>query len=111
MAVSMIMAVSMVIAVPMVVIVVSLLMQADTVVVVAVAMVLAFHHLVAFEQTHTQQQRQRHLTLDRPQDAGFSLDLSQALLQLLQALLGHEIAFVEQQHVAVDDLGARHLTL
>ena len=69
------------------------------------------HHPVALEQAHAQQQRQGHLAFHRPQDAGVLLDVAQFGFQGRQPALLHQIAFVEQDHVAVDDLGARHLPL
>ncbi len=85
------------------------LVLAVAVVVVAVAVILFGHHLVALEQADAQQQRQRHLTVDRAQDAGIALDLLQAAFQLSKSRLLNQVALVEQQHVAVNDLGPSHL--
>ena len=87
------------------------LVHADAVIVVAVLMVLLSHHLVALEQAHAQQQRQGHLPFHRPQDAGLGLDRQQLRFHRRQPLLIDQIALVEQDHVAVDHLGARHLAL
>ena len=87
------------------------LMHAVAVVVVAVVVVLFGGHLVALEQPHAQQQRQGHLPLHRAQDAGIGLDGAQLLLHLLQPWLLHQVAFVEQQDVAVHHLGSGHLPL
>ena len=100
-------------ALPVVVAVVAslVLVHADAVIVVAVLMVLLGHHLVALEQAHAQQQRQGHLPFHRPQDAGLGLDRQQLHFHRRQPLLIDKIAFVEQDHVAVNHLGARHLAL
>ena len=88
-----------------------LLMDAVAVLVVAGLMGLGGDHPIAFEQADAEQQRQRHLPLHRAQDAGVGFDLPQLALQRLQLRLLHQVAFVEQQHVAVDHLGAGHLPL
>ena len=87
------------------------LMHADAVVVVAGLVALLGHHLVALEQPHAQQQRQGHLPLHRAQDAGLGLDRQQLRLHRRQPRLIDQIALVEQDHVAVNHLGARHLPL
>ena len=86
------------------------LVFAVAMVVVAVAVILLGHHLVALEQADAQQQRQRHLTLDRAQDAGIALDLLEAAFQGREPRVVNQVTLVEQQHVAVDDLGAGYLT-
>ena len=92
-----------------VIVIVIVLMHAAPVVVVAVAVVLLGHHLVALEQAHAQQQRQRYPPLHRAQDAGVGLDAAQLAFQVLQARLVHQVALVEQDHVAVHDLCPAHL--
>ena len=85
------------------------LVHADAMVVVAAVMALLGHHLVAFEQAHAQQQGQGHFPLHRTQDAGFAFDRFQLGLQLDEPGFLHQVALVQQDHVAVDDLGAGHL--
>ena len=76
---------------------------------VAVVVVLLGDHLVAFKQSHAQQQGQRHIPFHRPEDAGIGFDPAELLFQVSQPGFLHQIALVEQQHVAVDDLGPGHL--
>ena len=79
-------------------------------VVVAVPVVMAGGgHLVGLEQPDAQQQRQGHIAFDRMKNARVVLHLSQCFFHLLQALFRHEIAFVQQQDVAVDHLSPAHL--
>ena len=66
-------------------------------------------HFVGFEQPDTQQQRQWHITFDRMEDARVVLHGPQRLFQLLNPLFRHQIAFVQQQDVAIDHLGPTHL--
>ena len=88
-----------------------MVMVTVAVVVVAGAVVLLSHHAVAFEQSHAQQQRQRHLPLHSAQDAGIGLDRPQLPLHALQPLFIDQVCLVEQDHVAVHDLGTGHLPL
>ena len=81
------------------------------VVVVAVAVVLLGDDLVAFEQTHAQQQWQGHLAFDRAQDPGVGLDVAQLVFESLQSGFFNQIAFVQQQHVAVNDLGPGYFAI
>ena len=74
-------------------------------VVMAVLMVMAFfHHSVGFEQTHAQQQRQRHISLHRVKDSCILLNVAQLLLDILHSTLIDEIGLVEHEDVAVDHL-------
>ena len=94
-----------------VVVVVTMVVFAVTMIVIAVAVVLLGDHLVALEQAHAQQQRQGNLAVDRPEDAGVGLDGAQLALEGLKPGLVDQVAFVQQQHVAVDDLGPGHLAV
>ena len=82
-----------------------------TVVVVAVVVVLLGYHLVAFKQPHAQQERQGHLPLHRSQDAGIGFDCAELVFEGGEPLFFHQVALVQQQHVAVHDLGPGHLAL
>ena len=74
-------------------------------VVVVVVMLVLRRHLVRLEQTDAEQQRQRHVPLGGPQDAGIVLHLPELLFNGLQPLLLHEVTLVQHQDVPVDHLG------
>ena len=69
------------------------------------------HDPIGLKQTHAQQQGESHLAMAGAQDAGVSLDLLEVAFQGREPLLADQITFVEQQNVAVHDLGPGHLTL
>ena len=94
-----------------VVVLVLVLVLAVAVRVVAIAVVLLRHDLVALKQAHAQQQGKGDLPLHRPEDARIGLDLPQLRFQGAEPLFGHQVALVEQQHVAVHDLGPGYLAL
>ena len=114
MVVAVIVGVAVAVVVPVIVFAVAVVVIAVAVIVMVVAVVVVAlfgGHLVAFKQAHAQQQWQAHIPFHRAQDARVGFDLPQPAFHLGQALLTHEVAFVEQQDVAVHHLRAGDLAI
>src|SRR6516225_354424 len=74
-------------------------------------MLLRRKKLIELEQADIKDQRERHLALHRADDPRSGLDGPDRGLECLQTLGVDEIALVEQDHIAVDELIAGSLAL
>ena len=98
------MAVLMRVVVIVIVIVVAVAMVVIAVAVIEAGIIRSSGDLVGFEQSHAEQQRQGHVAFHGAHDPCIVLHGPELLLHRLKTFFADEIAFVQQQDVAVNHL-------